>query len=96
MADLVSLLEALAVNYGYSGVFLASLAGSLVPFLPVPYLIVVVLLSGTLDSFVLGIVAGIGGALGKTSSHLLGKSGYLLPGRGTRKNLEFFGTFTRR
>ncbi len=96
MADPVGFLLQLAVQYGYFGIFLASLAGSLIPFLPVPYLFVAILLSGTLDPLALGIVAGIGGALGKTTSYFLGKSGYLLSGMETRKNLEFFGSFIRR
>ncbi len=53
---------------GYVGVFFTSLAGSVVPFLPVAYLIVVILLSGRLDSLALGVVAGVGGALGKATS----------------------------
>ncbi len=96
MADLLGLLGQLALQYGYFGIFLASVIGSLVPFLPVPYLIIAVVLSNTLDPLALGIAAGIGGALGKTTSYLLGKWGYLLSGRETRKNLEFFGSFIKR
>ncbi len=96
MADLAQLLAQLAYSYGYLGVFLASLLGSLVPFLPVPYLIVVVLLSGTLDPLTLGLVAGVGGALGKTTSYLLGRSGYMMSGERTKKNLRFLGGFVRR
>ncbi|QQG48121.1 MAG: VTT domain-containing protein [archaeon] len=96
MSDLVTLLYDLSLSYGYLGVFLASLAGSVIPFLPVPYLIVVILLSGTLDPFALGVVAGIGGALGKATSYFLGRSGYLISGKGTQKNLEFLGRFIGR
>ena len=93
MADLAQLLTQLAFAYGYLGVFLASLLGSLVPFLPVPYLIVVILLSGTLDPLTLGIVAGVGGALGKTTSYLLGRSGYVASGEKTKRNLRLLGSF---
>ncbi len=93
MADLAQLLAQLAYSYGYLGVFLASLLGSLVPFLPVPYLIVVILLSGTLDPLTLGVVAGVGGALGKTTSYLLGRSGYMMSGERTKRNLRFLGGF---
>lgn len=93
MADLSAILSDLALHYGYLGVFFASLAGSVIPFLPVPYLIVVVLLSNTLDPLVLGVAAGIGGALGKATSYFLGRSGYQIAGSGTKKNLEFLGRY---
>jgi membrane protein DedA with SNARE-associated domain len=93
VVDLTGLLGDLAFRYGYPGVFAASLVGSLVPFLPLPYLIVVVLLSGSLDPLTLGVVAGIGGALGKTTSYLLGRSGYFVSGESSRRNLEFLGSF---
>ena len=96
MADLITILTDLSVQYGYLGVFAASLAGSVVPFLPVPYLIVVVLLSGTLDPIALGVAAGLGGAFGKATSYFLGRSGYLVSGKGTQRNLEFLGRFVGR
>ncbi len=93
MSDLASVLTDLAQSYGYLGVFVASLLGSIIPFLPVPYLIVVILLSGTLDPLALGVAAGIGGALGKTTSYVLGRSGYLVSKPSTQKNLDFLGRF---
>lgn len=93
MADIGSILNALAYEYGYLGVLFASLLGSVVPFLPVPYLIIVVVLSGRLDPLLLGVAAGLGGALGKASSYFLGRAGYSLTGGGTRKNLDFLGRF---
>ena len=92
MADF-AILEELARQYGYLGVFGASLLGSIIPFLPVPYLIVVVLLSGTLDPVALGVAAGIGGALGKSTSYVLGRSGYFVSKPSTQKNLDFLGRF---
>ena len=70
--DIAGLLGTLAYTYGYLGVFVASLAGSVIPFLPVPYLLIIVLLSGRLDPVLLGVVADVGGAAGKTPSYLLG------------------------
>ena len=96
MADFTVILTEFALRYGYLGVFAASLAGSVIPFLPVPYLIVVILLSGTLDPLALGVAAGVGGALGKATSYFLGRSGYLVSNRGTQKNLEFLGNFIGR
>lgn len=96
VADLIGFIGELAIRYGYLGVFFASLAGSVIPFLPVPYLIVVILLSGRLDPLALGVAAGVGGALGKATSYLLGRSGYLISGAQTKKNLTFFGSFIGR
>jgi len=96
LADVTDFLTSLALSYGYLGVFAASLLGSVVPFVPIPYLIVVVLLSSTLDPLTLGVVAGLGGALGKVTSYVLGRSGYLISNRGTQKNLEFLGRFARK
>ncbi|MCL4518137.1 MAG: VTT domain-containing protein [Thaumarchaeota archaeon] len=62
--------------------------GSLVPFLPVPYLVVVILLSSKLDPLTLGVLAGIGGSLGKITSYILGRSGYELFKPDTRKNMD--------
>lgn len=76
------------MQYGYAGVFIVSLVGSLVPFLPVPYLVIVILLSSKLDPLTLGIVAGIGGSLGKITSYSLGRSGYALFKPSTRKNMD--------
>ncbi len=96
VADFTVILAEIAVRYGYLGVFLASLAGSVIPFLPVPYLIVVSLLSGRFDPLALGIAAGVGGALGKATSYFLGRSGYMVSNRGTQKNLKFLGSFMKR
>ncbi len=82
------MLYGFALHYGYAGVFLISLLGSLVPFLPVPYLVVVILLSSKLDPLTLGILAGIGGSLGKITSYILGRSGYELFKPDTRKNMD--------
>ncbi len=65
-----------------------SLIGSIVPFLPVPYLVIVILLSSRLDPLTLGIAAGIGGSLGKITSYALGRSGYALFKPSMRKNMD--------
>ncbi len=73
-----SWIEGIALQYGLVGVFIASLLGSLIPFLPVPYLFVVVLLSESIDPWLLGLFAGVGGSIGKITSYILGRSGYRL------------------
>ena len=72
--------------YGYLGAFLISVLGSIVPFLPVPYLIPVVLMADRLDPLLLGVAAGVGGAVGKITSYVLGRVGRkLLPERDREK-----------
>jgi membrane protein DedA with SNARE-associated domain len=88
MADPATFLTELALQYGYLGIFATALLGSVIPFLPIPYLIAVVLLSNVLNPLVLGIAAGLGGAVGKTTSYFLGRSGYLLSKERTRKNMD--------
>lgn len=85
-----------AVQYGYPGAFLISMLGSSIPFLPVPYLFVVVLLGSTLNPFWVGVFAGLGAAVGKVTSYLLGRTGYRLTGESTKKNLDVLSGFTRK
>ncbi len=82
------MLQGLASQYGYAGVFAVSLGGSAIPFVPLPYLAVVVLLSGTKDPLILGLVAGAGGAVGKVTSYVLGRMGYLATGKKNQRNLD--------
>ena len=88
MVDVTSILTDLAVRYGYLGVFATTLLGSAVPFLPFQNLLAVVLLSNFLDPPQLGLLAGLGGSLGKVTSYLLGRSGYGLSKTETRSNLD--------
>lgn len=88
MVDIAAALADFAVRYGYLGAFATTALGSVVPFLPFPNLFVVILLSAVLDPVELGLLAGIGGSLGKITSYLLGRGGYRLSKRETRKNLD--------
>lgn len=85
---MLGVLEAIASQFGYSGVFAISALGSAVPFLPVPYLLVVVLLSGTQNPLLLGLAAGAGGAVGKVTSYFVGRFGYSAAGSGTKENVD--------
>ncbi|MCX8201110.1 MAG: VTT domain-containing protein [Candidatus Caldarchaeum sp.] len=81
-------LESTAVTYGPVGVFAVSLLGSLLPFVPVPYLFVVVLLSDTVDPVILGLASGIGGSLGKITSYVIGRMGYRLLDEQRQKRMD--------
>lgn len=94
-----SILDAIiteAVQYGYPGAFLVSMIGSSIPFLPVPYLVVVVLLGSTLNPFWVGVFAGLGAAVGKVTSYLLGRTGYRLTRGSTKRNLDALSGFTKK
>lgn len=85
---LVEWLETIALAYGPLGVFLVSLLGSLLPFVPVPYLIVVVLLSDTVNPLILGFASGLGGSIGKITSYLVGRMGYRLLGEKRQRRMD--------
>jgi len=88
VADVQDTLLQIATQYGYLGVFAASILGSIVPFLPIPYLFIVVLLSEALDPLLLGVSAGIGGSLGKITSYALGRGGYRFFSQETRRRMD--------
>jgi len=91
MGDLYGSLFAALQAYGYLGAFIISVLGSLVPFLPVPYLIPIVLMARILDPLILGAVAGIGGALGKITSYLLGRFGRKFLSEEKKKSMSLLG-----
>lgn len=78
----------MALTYGPLGVFAVSLFGSLLPFVPVPYLVVVVLLSDTVDPLLLGVASGVGGSLGKITSYAVGRMGYRFLGEKRQKRMD--------
>lgn len=81
-------LEIFAIKTGYPGVFILSLVGSAIPFLPLPYLFIVVLLSGILDPLLLGVISGVGGAVGKITSYLVGRVSYRFLGQEKRRSMD--------
>lgn len=61
--------------YGYPGVFLVSLIGNATLILPAPSYAVVFAVGGALNPVAVGIVAGLGAALGELTSFLAGIGG---------------------
>ncbi len=61
--------------YGYPGVFLISLIGNATLLLPAPSYAVVFAVGGALDPVAVGIVAGLGAALGELTGYLAGVGG---------------------
>jgi len=63
--------------YGYFGIFLISLLGSLSIIIPIPYTVVLLSMSVTkqFDPLLLAVAAGVGSAIGKTLSYGVGYFG---------------------
>ena len=96
LSALASALFEIAKQYGYLGVFAYALVGSLIPFVPLPYLAAAVFLSPVLNPFLIGIAAGVGGSIGKVTSYFLGRGGYLLSGDKSKKNFEVIRELTKK
>ena len=77
---IADILEELVSTLGYEGVFIVSFIGNFVPFLTVPYLLLVFSLANILDPIPLTLVSALGASLGKLNSYLIG--------RGARKYIE--------
>ena len=84
-----SVLYGIAMKYGYLGAWVASLFGNLVPFIPVPYLLVIFFMSANvkeLNPLMLGLISGIGGGMGKIVTYYLGRGAVrLVYGKGDEK-----------
>jgi membrane protein YqaA with SNARE-associated domain len=65
-------------HWGYVGAFFISLIASATIILPAPGIAVVIAMGGALDPVLLGIVAGLGSAVGELSGYLAGASGRAL------------------
>ncbi|MFA5367739.1 MAG: VTT domain-containing protein [Dehalococcoidia bacterium] len=61
--------------YGYLGVFLISLIAATVLFVPIPSIPVVFLMGAILNPFLVGLMSGIGEALGEITGYTAGFSG---------------------
>ncbi len=69
MSDIISWLINIANSFGgYLGIFIISILGNLIPFIPIPYLVAVYLYSAYIpgsNPVLVGMVSGLGGGLGK-------------------------------
>ena len=64
--------------YGYPTVFLVSLLSNAALLLPAPGIALVVAAGSTLDPLVVGVVAGLGAALGEMTGYFVGQSGQVI------------------
>ena len=59
--------------YGYAGVFLISLLSAATILFPAPGWAIVIAMSGHLDPLLLGVVAGLGAAIGELTGYMAGE-----------------------
>ncbi|NLE76828.1 MAG: VTT domain-containing protein [Chloroflexi bacterium] len=62
-------------GYGYPGVFLISLLGNATIIMPAPSIAVVFAMGATLNPLLVGLAAGVGGALGELTGYVAGATG---------------------
>lgn len=65
-------------HWGYVGAFLISMVASATIVLPAPGIAIIIAMGGALDPVLLGIVAGLGSAVGELSGYLAGLGGRAL------------------
>jgi len=65
----------LVVTYGYLGAFIVCIIGNVSIFLPIPFALIIYLFGSTLNPLVLGIVSGVGSAIGEMVSYIIGRGG---------------------
>ena len=76
-------------RYGYLGVFITTLVGSATVILPVPALAIVYVGGSIWNPFLLGLVAGLGDAMGEATAYLAGYAGQgLIENVGLYKRFE--------
>ena len=93
-------LVSLVYAFGYLGVFLGSLLGSATIFLPVPSFLIVFIAGSLLNPLAVGILAGIGSALGELTSYFIGRGLHygkkkLSKKKGIRKNRGWIEKFNK-
>jgi membrane protein YqaA with SNARE-associated domain len=69
-------------KFGYPGIFLISMLANATVLLPAPGVAVVFAMGAVFNPFIVGIVAGVGGALGELSGYMAGYSGQAVIERG--------------
>lgn len=87
------------IKLEYAGIFIISLIVSSIPFLPLPYLILVVITASKYEYFELFIyclMAGLGGSIGKLTTYYLGRTTNLALSKEKKKELEFFRKIARK
>jgi len=75
LADIWAWMGNLVASYGYAGAFLVSIFGNFTVFFPVPFVVTIYAFGATLNPLLLGLVCGVGSAVGEFSAYLIGRGG---------------------
>jgi len=89
--EIIQILMALTINYGYLGAIILSFISNLIVFIPAPYLLIVFWLS-SLPEFnptLIALASAFGAAVGKLVVYFISRSGRRLLSKNSIKNLEF-------
>jgi membrane protein DedA with SNARE-associated domain len=91
LEDAIRILFESALGLGYIGIFLLSLISNLIIFIPVPYLILIFILSASVETnlVLLSFISGLGAACGKLVIFLLSRGGRRFVNKEALHNLEF-------
>ena len=84
------LLVYLVTSFGYLGVFLSSLIGTATIILPVPSFFIIVFSGTVLNPLAVGIIGGIGAAIGEMTSYFAGYGGRALINKKGKKHSKTF------
>jgi len=79
---------------GYGGIFVVSMLGNMIPFISIPYLAVVYFYSMKVvgaSPLLVGVVSGLGGAVGKLAVYALGRGSRVFLKKETRDRYEKIG-----
>ncbi len=78
-----------ALEYGYVGVFLISLVGSLSIIIPIPYTLLIYLMGAVLDPILIAIASGLGSAVGEFSGYALGYYGRAVISEERQRKMDY-------
>lgn len=76
-------------QFGYLGIFLISVIGSISVIFPIPYTISYYIFGATMDPLFVAIVGGLGSAIGEVSGYLLGYYGQRLVNEKQKKKMIY-------
>jgi membrane protein YqaA with SNARE-associated domain len=86
--QLAEWMENFAGQYGYLGIFLISLLGSISIFFPIPYTVVIFTIAPLFDPLLVALASGLGSAIGEFSGYLLGLGGRKVISEKRKRQME--------
>lgn len=99
LQQFVEWMQNFSIQYGYFGVFLMSLLGSMSIFFPIPYTVILFTLGyvGTFNPLLIALASSIGSTVGEFSGYMLGLGGRKVISEESKRKMDFllkvFGKF---